>query len=257
MQKVHRFSESLDSAKEILSQNGNRITLMAAFLMVGVTCLFYRLLAVAFFAVMSLPGVGGAFWNGLFIGIFVLLITLFTLLFLLPLLQGIFWLAGAMVGGSDAPLAAIFDPFCEKETYLRCVAHSLGPALRFAGIAGVVLFVGSALEAPSFVVTVLLIVGELLFAMALPNFPLGYFAGTQKRMLWRDAKRKARSFFRINPFCGFRFWTSFLPHILLGILTVGIYLLAHVLPLMVLTCFCECKRTHELMTHLEDKKDHE
>ena len=158
-------------------------------------------------------------------------------------------------------MAAIFDPFCDKKLYLRCLrlawrAVSLFLVLTLAVLVSAFLI---GME-PAKGLTPYAAVGLLLCCVVWSalRFPLFCFAMARGRMPLRDAKRRTRVFLRFYPLCGFRYLIRFLPHVLLGVLTLGIYLLAHVLPLMVLTYFRECETIHELlMIHLEENKDHE
>ena len=259
--RIHRFSDSLSSAKEILSQNGNRLTLIGAFLVLFATCLFYRLLYVAFWAVLNLPGIGGVLVDRLLIGCFTVLVIAFTLFVFLPLLQGVFLMAWSMVKGEDVSLTAIFDLFCDKKLYLRCLRLAWRAVLLFLCLTLAVMIAAFlvGLE-PTNGLAPYVVIGLLLCCVVWSGvrFPLFCFAMARVRMPLRDAKRRAWVFFRFYPLCGFRYLIRFLPHILLGILTLGIYLLAQVLPLMVLTYFRECETIHELlMIHLEENKDHE
>ena len=262
MQKVHSFSESLDSAKEILSQNGNRLVLVCSFLVLLTTALFYRLLYLAFAVWLSLPFARGGPISLFLMGTYGLLLLVFTLLVVLPFCQGVLMMAGEMVSGKTVTIAAIFEPFCEKKTYFHCVQLAIGLVWRCVCV-GVLAFVGVDFLIPATVdlfwrnvilVLAIFFIGILVIGS---RFSLFYFTRGGERMPRRTAQRQSLDFFRIHPLSTLRYFVRFLPHILLGILTIGIYLLAQVLPLMVLTYFCECKKTHELMIHLEENKDHE
>ena len=259
--KRHPFSETLSSAKEILSKGDNRLTLIGAFLLLIASCLLYRLLYIAFMVVANLISYDFAWVVYLLVGAYFLLAAVFTLFVVLPLFYGVLLMAWAMVKGGNPSLAAIFDPFCDKKLYLRCLrlawrAVSLFLVLTLAVLVSAFLI---GME-PAKGLTPYAAVGLLLCCVVWSalRFPLFCFAMARVRMPLRDAKRRTRVFLRFYPLCGFRYLIRFLPHVLLGVLTLGIYLLAHVLPLMVLTYFRECETIHELlMIHLEENKDHE
>lgn len=258
--KRHSFSKSMTSAKEILAGGDNRLTLIGAFLLLSAACLIYRLLFVAFMVVANLISPDFAWVAYLLVGAYLLLAVLFTLFFLLPLFYGILLMAWAMTVGDTPPLVAVFEPFCDKKTYRRCLRLAWRAVSLFLVLTLAVLisaFLIGLRPANGFAPYV--IVGLLICCLVWSGirFPLFCFALSPGRMPLRDAKRRSRRFLRFFPLCGFRYLIRFLPHILLGVLTLGIYLLAHVLPLMVLTYFRECETTHELMIHLEENKDHE
>ena len=258
--KRHSFSKSMTSAKEILAGGDNRLTLIGAFLLLSAACLIYRLLFVAFMVVANLISPDFAWVVYLLVGAYLLLAVLFTLFFLLPLFYGILLMAWAMTAGDTPPLVAVFEPFCDKKTYRRCLrlawrAVSLFLVLTLAVLVSAFLIGLEPANGFAPYATVGLLICCLVWSGI--RFPLFCFALSPGRMPLRDAKRRSRRFLRFFPLCGFRYLIRFLPHILLGVLTLGIYLLAHVLPLMVLTYFRECETTHELMIHLEENKDHE
>ena len=162
-------------------------------------------------------------------------------------------------------MAAIFDGFSSGRIYLRAVKladeGTLVAALVTALLGGVVCGVVSPFLREG-IIRELACVGIFLVAIGIWFFfesfrfwKLGEALSNPDkplRAIRKDAKRARRQ----NPRFFFRYWAFFFPRILLGILTVGIYLLAEVLPMMLLTYFCEHQKTQELMIHLEEI-DHE
>lgn len=263
--KKRGVSESAETARELLSQNANRMTVIGSLLVWMMSLAIYYFLfsgigiiATLFYLDTGVPGFL------LLLGYFVLAL-LYTQFAVLPLLWGVMQIAHGMARGEEVPLADIFLPFSQKKDYRRAVRLAGGWTWRallavalgsLACSAAILLLENGAvrfLACLGIVVTVLflyLFLGRRRFWMAAllqdcPNAP--------KRAL----RRRMKLAHAASPGAVFRYLLYFIPRILLGIATLGIYLLAEVLPLMLLTYFCECNKTLDLIKRLEEHKDHE
>ena len=68
----------------------------------------------------------------------------------------------------------------------------------------------------------------------------------------RDARKIAKTIAKHNRFGGVRFFFAYLPRILLGILTFGVYLLWDVLPCMGVAYFSYCKQMNDMIIRSEE-----
>ena len=263
--RLHDFLQSVSQARGIIAQNGNRIKLICLLLLLSAFVLLCALLTSAF----------SLFWNSIplaesvqsvLLGACYVLPLLFLSLFFLPqLFHGILAVAYRMRQYEDVPLSAVFCVFSNNALYWRCVAWAFELLWRVLSVASVVLltyygfasaFSGSLLAG---ICCALLILLELAlgFFWCGRRFGLLFFLLRDERMSLRSAQKEQQALLKHSPFAAFRYFASFLPHLLLGILTVGVYLLADVLPRMLLTYICECENTYESMIQLEENKNHE
>ncbi|MBQ8432880.1 MAG: hypothetical protein IJX28_08365 [Clostridia bacterium] len=276
------LSGILREAEGRIAAEGNRLTLILAWMLFAMTCilcLFFRevFLVLGWWTQVELA------WPQSKLALFELplgdhglrvlldwvdLASIVTggavILFLaLPLLHGILELSLAMVEGKDAPLSLIFRPFSGARRYRRCLRSSF--ALLWRGALTVMavtatyslvstLFAGNLAAG---VICAVLILGELFlgFWLCVGLFPLFYCTVEDGRMPWRSARAAAVKLRRAFPLCGFRFFGGFLPRILLGCCTLGILLLADTLPMMCLTYTVECKKMSEI--YRLEENDHE
>lgn len=263
--KLYDFSKSLSQAGAVLAANGNRIKLICLFLLLSLFLMSALLFTAAFFLLLNTLPLAPPQITMLALVTYAIPLFLLILFWVLPFLQGILTVAYRMARYEDVPLVAVFRPFSKDQLYWRHVAISwdffwkaliLGAAIFLTYESGDTLFSGNFWGG---LATALAIVAEIAvwFFWCGRNFGLLFFALQEERMPLRSAKKKVKAFWKVNPFAAFRYFGNFLPHILLGILTLGVYLLADVLPRMVLTYCFEAENTYELMIQLEENKDHE
>ena len=263
--KLYDFSKSLSQARSVLAVNGNRLKLICLFLLLLGFLLCGLLLTSAFSVLLNTLSPVPAQAALLFVVSYAIPLCLLILLWFFPFLQGIFMVVYQMTRYEDVPLAAVFRPFSEEKIYWRCVVMSWGFLWRALTVvamifltyrAGDFLFSGNLLGG---LAVAILILAELAagFCWCGRLFGFWFFALREERMPLRSAKRKVVAFSKVSPFAAFRYFGNFLPHILLGLLTLGVYLFADVLPRMLLTYCFECENTYELMIQLEEKKDYE
>lgn len=172
-----------------------------------------------------------------------ILTALFWLFVILPLLMGLLAMAAGMERGEDVPLIRVFAPFSGSGEYRRSLRLSFALFWKFLLLVTVVRltivflgsFAGQSAAVP--VLIALLTVAEILLwiVLVLRQFPTLYFVYAEGLTV-REAHR-ATATVRRSRSAGILFWLCFLPWILLGLLTVGILLLADVFPRMCIAYF--------------------
>lgn len=250
------FSELQTQSAEILAQNGNRLKLMGAWILGMIFVPLYMLL---WQAMMLFPtplfGLDNTFC-------FTILAVLLTLFALMPYLYGILQMARLMASGEETVLADVFLPFSSPRAYGKALRVCFGVFwklwLIFDIAAGVCYL--TAMLAPSNLFAALiagfLAVCEVLLGLVLCLF--GYarlWAESQDGITWRKAAKDAREVFRSCPAGGLWFFFAYIPRIALGLVTLGVLLLADVLPRMCVAYFCYCDTIKESMIQLEENTD--
>lgn len=253
---VPNFSDLQCQSVEILAQNGNRLRLMGAWMLGMIFVPLYMLL---WQALMLLPkplfGLDNTFC-------FTILAVLLTLFALMPYLYGILQMARLMASGEETVLADVFLPFSSPRAYGKAVRVSFGVFwklwLIFDIAAGICYL--TATLAPSNLLAALvagmLVVCEVLLGLVLCLF--GYarvWAESQDGITWRKAAKTTRAFFRTCPAGGLWFFFVYIPRIALGLVTLGVLLLADVLPRMFVSYFRYCDMINESMIQLEENTD--
>lgn len=263
--KRRRLSDSLEKARDRLAQNGNRLTLICALLVWMSSFLFYRIFYVGIAILISIfsMGDGGIL---LLLSVFLGVSLLFTLFVVAPLFYGIMMMAMRMARGENLPLSAVFDSFSDGRLYRRTVkladegvlGSSLVTAILYSVACGAVTpFLREGAPRVLTCVGIALVAIVILFCFESRRFWKMGLALSNPEMPLRAIRRDVKKARQKRRWTAFPYWWFFLPRMLLGILTIGIYLLADVLPMMMLTYFCEFEKTQELMIHLEENKDHE
>ena len=256
--------DSVVAARELLSQNGNRLTLILGLCVWMTSFLFYRYCSLGLMILARLFYLDTDIWGLLFFLGYIIIAVAYTLLVCFPLLLGVLRLARSMVRGEETSMASIFEAFSRRRTHWRAVClgdqvigQAIGPML-----IGLVLCAipDSNLE-DGWIKTLICAAIVLIFLMLnvffwRRGFWLLGFSQTLSGLSIRKVKKEARKALRHTRRVPLRYLLFFLPRILLGIVTLGIYLLAEALPLIMLTYFCECEKTQNLMKQLEEI-DHE
>ena len=247
---------------EILADRGNRLLLIEAWMVMALSVPLWMAvrnacdaLWVSVAAPVDLPEelYPVLLWG---VGCALLLTAIF------PLLWGVLGLAGKIERGESPVLSDVFVPFADRVSYGKAVWLSFGLLWRALGTLGVtsltyeglLRYAGGSL----FWGTVggVLIVLELTLGVALL---IGWFPTAAVALWERDLSRseiRARTsrMRRAHPFAGFYFIFGFLPWICLGILTVGIFLLADVLPRMSVGYFRYCKFMTDSLIRMEEER---
>ena len=258
------LSDSLEQARSLLSQNGNRLTLMLGLLLWLPSLLFYRFFYVGVAVLSGVLYLDTDIWGLLFfLGYFVIALA-YTLLVVFPLLLGVLRLARSMARGEEVSIASVFEAFSHRRTYWRTVLlgdQVVGQAIAPMLIGLVLCAIPDSNLEDGWIKTlicaaiVLLLLGLNIFVWCRGFWLLG-FSQTLSGLSIRKVKQEVRKAGRHTKGVPLRYFFFFLPRILFGIVTLGIYLLAEALPLIMLTYFCECEKTQNLMKHLEEI-DHE
>lgn len=262
--KNRELSRSVESAREILSQKGNRMTLIGALLVWMSSLLFYRISYVGMAIIAGLLSMDSGAFGLLFLAGYAMVAVLFTVWVSLPLLGGVLQMARRMAKGESPPLSAMFEAFFSRRTYWRAarlsdliLGQAIGPLLIgiLLGIVGASFFEKALLRWALGGGIFLLFLALNLFFWS-RGFWLFAVAADRPEVPLRKLKKEPARLWRKKPWLPIRYLLAFLPRILLGLATLGIYLLAQALPLMMVTYFCEYEKTLELMKHLEEI-DHE
>ena len=236
-------------AGAVLSEHANRLTLMLA-VMVAVSPLMLCLSATSLFRLAVVPLFSEMEWLGY--GLMILLILTVLLLLVFPLGTGLWRLASEMEAGREPDLADIFYAFSQKDAYRTALRVSYSALWRLSilvalewGLYGL-LFTASRGAVWMLLLGIPLYVGVfLLWAwLSMRSFLLPYFA-----MILPDAAVRMRPYARS---VGAYYWIGFFPWIVLSLLTVGILLLADLLPRMLIAYFRLCRKLNELTTQSEE-----
>ena len=253
---IPNFSALQEQSVEILSQNANRLKLMGAWMLGLLFVPLYMLLWQAF-ALLPNPLFGMD--NML---LFTVLAAILTLFAVLPYLYGILYMSRLMVSGEETVLADVFLPFSSPRAYGKAVRVSFGVFwklwLIFDIAAGICYL--TAMLAPSnwfaALVAGMLAVCEVLLGLVLCLFDYAHvWAEFQEGSTVREAAKASRKFFRSCPAGGLWFFFAYIPRVALGFVTLGVLLLADVLPRMCVSYFRYCDMINESMIQLEENTD--
>lgn len=227
----------------ILSRSGNRQRLILATLIAASPMMLYVFAATAF-VFYVLPVVS----EDLFAcasGIFGLALSLLTIFLVFPLLTGLLYLAERMEAGEETVLADLFHAFTGRKAYRAAVTLSLGAAWRiavFVCVEGVLEALGQRFFGKdpfmwTLMAILMLATGILMLFLFLGGFgkPYAIFRGS-------GAGRRGRVGTRAM---GVRYWIGFLPGLLLSALSFLIYLIADLLPRMLVFYFRFCRKAEE------------
>ncbi len=242
--RVSVFSRANREAGALLTQRNNRFLLMQAWILALLLLPLYVLLqnTCALLRQMADTSFGG--WYALGVDLlWGVLVAAFTLFVTLPYLLGILHLAGGMVRGESLVLSDVFAPFASGRGYRRALGMSFGVFWRLWLVWMVAdstwYFLMWLLRDASFALAIAVpaVILEVLFGilLCLCSFPMLFLRmqGVGKPTTtegWRASK------------AGVRFFLGYLPHLALGILTVGILLLSDALPRMCISYVCYCKQ---------------
>ena len=249
MQRKKMVFDARMQGTKTLAQDGNRLRLAMAMLLLLVAVLLYSILQYTCSMLADALRQAVGEWLAILIVDACQLICLaITLFFTAPAVIGFYDLAGRMSRGEDTVLADLFSPFSERKRYARALALSWSVFWRI-GLAVFVMLITDATYTTFsngawgwFLLTTAILVAEgiLCVCSLLRLFWMPYLvleeglsprlARRESRMLRRRAKGAARAFRKTW------FWW-----IVLGFLTVGVLLLWEVLPRMAVSYFHYCR----------------
>lgn len=220
----------------VLSRDGNRLRFISAILIVATVSLPYLLLFQVRELLLSAEGLtdnGAALISACFAA-FLLLLTVFLTL---PLVSGLFYLAGRMENGEETLLSDVFYAFANGAAYRRGLCAgiwlAIPPAVLFAVprtmVAGLAGFAGNQ-PLRWILVALAAVVADFLSVILLLG---GFRRGGAVFRPERGQKRFGHGARRV----GLWYWVHFLPHLILSVLSLLIYLIADILPRMLISYF--------------------
>ncbi len=249
MTKPSPFS-SLSRAGELLTVDGRRIVLVEALLLCLPTVGAYVLLGKLYAFLCTLPIL--VFWElVLLTSGYVLLLCALTLFLALPQAYGFLQMCRA-VSHNRTPLPIeLFAGFGDGRSYrqmLRLSWRAFWRMLCLAGAVALTMLLVSYIPSPliAWLVCTLCIIAECILYLWLVLRGFGAAASVLEGADFPVPNRKG----------GARFALACLPHVLLGLLTLGIYLLWDVLPRIGVAYFGYCRQLHMTLP-TEEYKNHE
>ena len=244
---------------EILSQNANRLKLIEATMICVTPLLLYQTLIAAYqgiilaaFDPVSEP-LRAFFWE---IGFWSVL-SVFTLLFSLPLSTGLLGMAEDMEDGKESVLSDVFRAFTSARSYWRSLRISWALFWRFA-----LVILTESVTYTLFDIFVPSLGGKLLCVgvMILEAFLwlwLACFGFFKTYYLAKDLKAPVKRARMQSYTCSFSvfYWLHFLPWMLLSLVSFCILLLADLLPRMLLAYFRLCRKLSEKIQSEEPENE--
>lgn len=256
------FADAYREAGQILGLGGNRLLLIEAILLALLTVLLYVFLCNTYFALLGYWIGGDVLWLSIALEVLLgFLISLLTLFFTLPLLIGLFGLAGNIERGRACVLADLFAPFSSAQAYRRALVLAWGAFWRFGLIVlavmltchlGMYFFPGSLLAGLlcGVAVAIEIFVGLMLCVKRFASMAVALYEETPLS----HARAAALELTRMCRTGGAIFILNLLPRILLGLLTLGVLLLWETLPRMLVAYFRYCRHMNEMIIRSEEQK---
>ncbi len=252
---VHR------EAGQILSRRGNRLLLIEAWMVLLVMLPLYSLVGSVIWAIPQewIGNESAALVRWAFYGCFLLAFSLFATL---PLFVGLLGMAERMERDEETVLADLFLPFSSRRRYVRALRISFG--ILWRGILAILPAIVTVTVVTRFangntlaaLICAALVLAEIALGVVLwlrhffaPYADISNMDGIPPRHP-QDASALRQTAWRE----GARFWFGYLPHIVLGVLTVGIYLFAETLPRMCVAYFRRCRYINESLILSEEEK---
>lgn len=255
------FRPISEAAGRVLAKDGNRLLLIEAVVLSLVPFVAYPFLRTAFGALLQPFFVHeDTAWQVVLLTVVYLLgIVAWTLFLVLPLLLGILRMAWQMTEGQDTVLADLFSSFSDRKTYRLSLRLGAGVCWRLGLLLAVVavtcriavaFFGGSLVAGLLCGVLVLLEVAVGAWLLLRQFFCLA--VAIYGDVSVRDARKLSRHLSRRCRFGGLLFWLRFVPHLLLGLVTFGIFLIWEVLPRMCVSYFLYCRKINDMMIQSEE-----
>lgn len=252
--------EAYRRAGDILALDGQRLRLIEASVVCIVMVSAYVILYRAVFLMGSVMPASKA-QDLITFGIYAVLSCVLTLFVTLPLTLGLWRLAGKAAFKSHLAPIGLFYYFSSAILYRRALRLSFGAfwrmlcvVLAVAATCGTTVhfFAGELLAGLLCGVAVLLEV-VLWSLLCLRRFAVFAIAFNEDVPL-KAVRRRADLMQRADRFCGVRFVLTFLPRVLLGLLTFGLYLLWDVLPRMGVAYFIYCNQINDMIIQSEESR---
>jgi hypothetical protein len=237
--------DAQQTADALLSQHGNRLLLIEALILTVLMCSMYVMIDGLFYVLAQMLPQEIA--PEILTGAKVLVQLLLSLLVILPLLVGLLRMAFLMEQGQETVLADLFHSFSSAKAYGRALGLSFGFVWRACLVSlavcatylladylplPLIAIVGAALLIVAEAFVGLLLLSRLFYTLA--------FSMQEPTLRLSQCRKRSRQLTKRFRLSGWGFFLHYLPQILLGLLTVGILLLAHTIPRMLLSYFCFC-----------------
>lgn len=246
------------AAGETLAVEGRRLLLIEAIIvcliMVSVYVMLYQAFALftAFFAATKQA-------SDILMAVYYAAVGVLTLFVTLPLFLGLLRMAGKIESDETPVLADLFYYFSSKQHYRRALNLSFGGFWRMLCVvlaamatcgATVYFFPGELLA--GFLCGVAVLIEILVWlVLVLRGFAV-YAVAFYDEVPISEARRIAHALAGRDRIGGLRFFFAYLPRILLGLLTFGVYLLWDVLPRMGVAYFSYCKQMNDMIIRSEE-----
>ncbi len=252
-------------ASAILAQNGTRLVLIEAIVLLIVAIALHLLVTEVFVLLADFAVMEEMEWLVTVAMISMLLmLALLTVFVTLPLFIGFLRLAAEVEATGEARLTTLFFSFSGMRVYRRSLrlawgffAWGLLLALVIGITCGLVIgiFPGNILAGLLCGVAVLAEVAVFLFFLmrAFPTLAIAF----DLRFSMRDTKRLMRSMRSHMSVSGWKFFLSWLPMLMLGALTFGLLTIWDTLPRMAVSYFCHVRKMNEMIIRSEENKEHE
>lgn len=253
-------------ASEILETSGCRLVLIEAIVLLIVAAALHMVVIETAVTIADIGmAMGRQAMEEIVYPSMILLLLLLGLLVDLPLFIGFLRLAAEIEATGEGRLTTLFSSFSGARIYRRSLRLAWGyfawvVLLVVVAILSCAVVAVSLSEQPLLTVAVggVLVVAELaLFLIPMMRaFPTLAIA-LDLRFSMRATRQRMRLMRERMPVSGWRFFLSWLPRILLGILTFGILLIWDTLPRMAVSYFVQVRRMNEMIIRSEENKEHE
>lgn len=253
--------ESHRGASDILAKSGTRLLLIEAIVLLILAAIVPTVILDTAEVLGYATILAGQAWvKSVIYRLAYPLMSLFGIFVYLPLCIGFLRLAHEIVQTGEGHLTTLFSSFSCARLYRRALRLSCG---FFAWVlAAVLVCMLPVLLLPRNTVGILLsilIATALALLMLIPMlraFPTLALA-LDARLSMREIRQRMRQMRARMPVSGRQFFLSWVPQILLGILTFGILLIWDTLPRMAISYFLHQQRINETIIRSEEHKQHE
>lgn len=252
-------------ASAILAQNGNRLVLVEAIVLLIMAIALHFLLTDSFVLLADFADSEQMEWlvTAAMLGM-VLVLALLTVFVTLPLFIGFLRLAAEAEATGTGHLTTLFSSFSGWRIYRRSLRLAWGFFVWCLLLTAVIsttcaltvgLFPGNILAGIlcGFAVVAEIALFLLLMMRAFPTLAIAF----DLRFSMRDTKRLMRSMRSRMSVSGWKFFLSWLPMLMLGGLTFGLLLIWDTLPRMAISYFSHVRKMNEMIIQSEENKEHE
>lgn len=237
-------------ADAILATNANRLLLIEALLICGVFVALYLSMTASFSSLLSILSQESESLAMLLTLGYLLALGTLMLFLACPVLLGLFHLAERMQAGDAPTLGDLFYFLTSPARYRRALTLSLAAFWKialFVAVSGFTTELFYNLPKPTFLTSLccwVLVSAELLatVALLLHRYAVCFYALRFEDVPVSQARRMARNDAHTLGARAPHFVLSFLPWILLGVVSIGLLLVLDVIPRMLITYFCDCDR---------------